>query len=87
MTDSNPEQESWTLEVVLSIVVGLPWYFFSGSAPAAIAIHCGLVLVYFIIVTVVFGRGSAIMSFLLVLTLSFLAGILAIGFTGGRLFL
>ena len=86
MSDSTVDGEPWTLEVALSLVIGLPWYAFSQSLLASFLIHAGLAVLFLSIELGLFGRGSAIMSFLLVLIFSILFGLIAIGMNGGRLF-
>lgn len=86
MSDSTVDREPWTLEVVLSLLIGLPWYAFSQNVLVALAVHAGLAFLFLGIEVGLFGRGSAIMSFLLVLIFSVLFGVVAIGINGGRLF-
>jgi len=73
------------LEIVLCVLVGLPWYAFAKHAAFAIAIHAMLIVAFLGMELLLFSRGSAVMSFLLVLFLSILAGVIAIGINGGRL--
>ena len=79
------DREAWTLEMLLALLVGLPWWWFSRSIIASAIIHLGLATL-FLGVEAIFGRGSAIMSFLLVLVFSVLVGLIAVGAYGGRLF-
>ncbi len=86
MSDPNDAREKWTLEAVLCALVGVPWYAFSATVWGAIAVHIALAVVFVMIEVLIFGRGSAIMSFLLVLVFSVLIGMIAIGVNGGKLF-
>ena len=86
MTSNRVGQESWRLESILCILIGVPWYFFSSSVWASLAIHVCLALAYLAIEVRMFGRGSAITSFLLVFVFAVLAGIVLVGLSGGRLF-
>lgn len=86
MSDSTTDGEPWNLEVVLALLVGLPWYAFSQSFLASLVIHVGLAIIFFGIEIGLFGRGSAIMSFLLVLIFSILCGLIVVGCHGDRLF-
>lgn len=86
MTSNGVGQESWRLESFLCILIGVPWYFFSTSVLAGLSIHICLALAFLAIEVGMFGRGSAITSFLLVFVFSVLAGIVLVGLSGGRLF-
>ncbi len=79
-------EESWILEGALAAIIGLPWYFFSASIIASLVAHVMLAGVYLILVIRVFGRGSAVMSFLLVFILSSLLGMALVVLNDGRLF-
>ena len=80
-------RESWLLEIILSILLGLPWYWFSGSIMMAAIIHFGLIVAYVSLVVFIFGRGSAVMSFLFIGVLSVLCGLVLVGLSGGRIFM
>jgi hypothetical protein len=86
MTTNEANHESWVLELIFCVLVGVPWYFFSASVWGSLAVHIGLAVAYLAIVVGVFGRGSAVMSFLLIFVFSVLAGIVLIGLNQGRLF-
>jgi hypothetical protein len=83
---STAAKESWILEGFLCVLIGLPWYFFSASIVGGVIVHALLVAVYLVLVVKVFGRGSAVMSFLLVFILSSLVGMAAVVMNDGRLF-
>ena len=86
MNRSTVAKESWILEGCLCVLIGLPWYFFSASIVGGVVVHALLVAVYLALVAKVFGRGSAVMSFLLVFILSSLVGMAAVVMNDGRLF-
>ena len=86
MTTNEVSRESWRLESVLCVLIGIPWYFFSASVWGSLVVHICLAIAYLAIEVGVFGRGSAVMSFLLIFVFSVLAGIVLIGFNQGRLF-
>lgn len=85
MSHSNDGADSWGLEIILCLLIGLPWYGFSRNLLLAEFVHVGLVALFLLLELLIFGRGSAIMSFLFVLVLSVLAGFIAISINGGRL--
>ena len=69
-------KESWSLEIALALVIGVPWYFFSPWLWLAILVHVLLAGSYFLLVTLIFGRGSAITSFLFLFLVSVCVGLL-----------
>ena len=69
-------KESWALEIALALVIGVPWYFFSPWLWLAVLVHVLLAGSYFLLVTLVFGRGSAITSFLFLFLASVFVGLL-----------
>ena len=71
---------------MLALVIGVPWYFFSAHLIATLTVHLVLATFYFILVGKIFGCGSAIASFLLIFLWSTIAGLLLVGFNGGKLF-
>ena len=81
-----PEQMLCPFKAAFSGLIGLPWYFFSASIIASLVAHVLLTGVYLVLVIKVFGRGSAVMSFLLIFILSSLLGMALVVLNDGRLF-
>jgi len=69
-------KESWALEIVLALVIGVPWYFFSPWLWLAVLVHVLLVGSYFLLVALIFDRGTAITSFLFLFVVSVCVGLL-----------
>jgi len=85
MNNLDHPHETWTLEIVLALAIGLPWYFFCRDTIVSVCVHGGLAAIFLVVELAVLGRGSAILSFLVVLMLSILTGVLLVGACGGRL--
>jgi hypothetical protein len=85
MNDLRHPPETWTLEILFVLAIGLPWYLFCSDVLLAVCVHAGVAAIFLVLELAVLGRGSAVVSFLVVVVLSTLAGILLIGTFGGRL--
>jgi hypothetical protein len=86
MSDNGTSKEMWQTEIFLAVALGLPWYLASASLVAAVVIHAGIVIVYFLLVIYAFGRGSAITSFVFLLIFSSLVVLVLCALHKRRLF-
>ena len=64
--------DSWWLEILLSVLLGLPWLFPDMAWTWRLVLWVASVVLYWFLVLAIFGRGGAVMSFLVVLILSVL---------------
>lgn len=64
------KKDSWWLEVSLAIILGLPWLFLTAGTNWKLIFWLASASLYSFLVLVLFGRGSAISAFLVVLILA-----------------
>ena len=70
-TSSPPRKaDSWWLEILLSVLLALPWLYAGMDSAWRILLWVASVALYWFLVLAMFGRGSAITSFLVVLILA-----------------
>lgn len=68
--DDSQKKDSWWLEISLAIILSLPWFFLTASTNWKLIFWLASASLYTFLVLVLFGRGSAITSFLVILILA-----------------